>query len=173
MTRLSRSLLLVGTLAVLGMTIAVSIPVRFYARRLAAEEAAAAALVKIADAQRAVRAAAGRTGYATDLISLTTPCPGEVQAPLQAADIPSEYKLVLRPAEQATSRGRDCHDRPLASDYYVSARPVGELAGAKAFAMTSRGRVYVFFDGIPPRESDMARGGLAVPFDTLETFRIP
>jgi hypothetical protein len=31
----------------------------------------------------------------------------------------------------------------------------------------------VFFDGIAPLESDMAAGGLAVPLDTLEQFKIP
>jgi hypothetical protein len=92
---------------------------------------------------------------------------------LTEADISTEYSLVLRRAANATATGADCHGRPTASDYYAAAEPPPEFGGAHAYGMTSRGRVYVFFDGLAPRESDMARDGLAVPLDALETFRIP
>jgi hypothetical protein len=69
--------------------------------------------------------------------------------------------------------GIDCHGRQLTSDYYVAAEPANEFTGLLAFAATSRGRVYVFFDGIAPAERDMDAGGLAVPLDTLDTFKIP
>jgi hypothetical protein len=61
----------------------------------------------------------------------------------------------------------------MASDYYSAAQPITPLDGRQAFAMTARARIYVFFDGIAPRESDMRPGGLAVPLDTVERFKIP
>ena len=34
-------------------------------------------------------------------------------------------------------------------------------------------RVYVFVDGVAPREADMAPGGLATPLEAMPSFRIP
>jgi hypothetical protein len=83
------------------------------------------------------------------------------------------YRFVLRAARTARDVGLDCHGRRTASDFYAAATPANEFAGREAMAMTSWGRIYVFFDGIAPLESDMAVGGLAVPLDTLEAFKIP
>lgn len=69
--------------------------------------------------------------------------------------------------------GTDCHGRATSSDFYAAVAPRSALDGRQAMAMLSWGRIYVFFDGIAPLESDMGPRGLAVPLDRLESFKIP
>jgi Tfp pilus assembly protein PilE len=166
---------LVIAVAVAGVVAAVSIQVRAQFRMRDAEKAAAATLNAIVEAQRAFRKAGGRGGYATDLQSLTEPCAGEGAAVLAgtAAIAGYDYRVVVRAAERAAMAGTDCHGRPVASNFYASVRPAHAWAGRQAMASTARGRIYVFFDGLPPVERDMDAGGLAVPLDTLDTFKIP
>jgi hypothetical protein len=60
------------------------------------------------------------------------------------------------------------------SDYYASAEPGSSRPPAhQAFAVTSAGRVFVFFDGIAPRERDMAPGGTATPLEQVPALKIP
>lgn len=142
-------------------------------RMSAAERAAATFMERIGEAQRAFREQVGRRGYATDLASLMTPCPGDAQ-PLIARDpVAPAYVVVVRAAERATVTGADCHGRPIASDYYAAAQPATEVAGRQAFAMTARTRIHVFFDGLAPREADIGLAGLAVPLQAVKTFKIP
>ena len=162
-------------LAVIGIVTAVSIQVRAQFRMRHAERVAAASLKAIVEAERVFRKAGGRGGYAIDFQSLTQPCPGERAAALSSLPPFSayEYRVVLRAAEGASVTGTDCHGRPAASDFYAALQPVHGWAGRQAFASSSWGRIYVFFDGLPPVERDMAAGGLAVPLDALDTFKIP
>jgi hypothetical protein len=160
--------------AVAGTVATVSIQVRAQLRMRDAEKAAAAALSAIVDAQRAFRKAGGRGGYATDLQSLIQPCagaPATLSAPPPVAA--DDYRVVLRAAQRASPVGTDCHGRPTASDFYAAVQPAHEWAGRQAMASTAWGRIYVFFDGLPPVERDMDAGGLAVPLDTLDSFKIP
>ncbi len=162
------------TIACIGTTGVVLVPVFTYARMDRAEHVASERLIALREAQRAFRRAGGAGGYATDLASLTTPCPGESPPALPAdTQTTHDYIFVLRAARNARDVGLDCHGRATATDFYAAATPGNELAGREAMAMTSWGRIYVFFDGIAPLESDMAAGGLAVPLDTLEQFKIP
>jgi hypothetical protein len=156
-----------------GIAGTISVPVHMYVQMDAAERAAATLLERIADAQRDFRDRNDRRGYATALASLTTPCPGDERSALELHEPVSPYEVTLRAADRAVSRGTDCHGRPVASDFYAAAWPTSAVAGRQAFAVTARGRIYVFFDGIAPRESDFAFGGLAVPLDAIETFKIP
>jgi hypothetical protein len=140
-----------------------------------AEGTAASTLEVITEAQRAFRKTGGRGGYATDLNSLMQPCAGETHAVLPPT-LPTaavEYTVVVRAARGAAAVGADCHGRPTATDFYVSAQPLHEWAGTQAMAATSWGRIYLFFDGLAPTEHDIEAGGLAVPLDTLGTFKIP
>ena len=83
------------------------------------------------------------------------------------------YTLHLRAADGADTRGADCQGRPLASDYVLTAAPASSWAVARqAFAMRSDGRIYLFYEGIPPREQDIVTG-LATPVEARETFTIP
>jgi hypothetical protein len=84
------------------------------------------------------------------------------------------YATQLRAAEGATTLAVDCHGRAMVSNYYISAVPRSvDSPGQRAFAATAAGRIFVFFDGVAPLESDMAPTGLATPLETLSTFKIP
>ena len=171
---MNRPLVVVAALAVMGIGAAVAIPVLWYARMEAAESRAAAALIEISTAQRLFRSHGLHGGYATDLASLRAPCPGDSAAPLAAVlDDAAGYTIQLRTTRTARILGADCHGRPMASDYYAAAQPTTPLSGRLGLATTARARLFVFFDGLPPLESDMTAGGLAVPLDTLDTFKIP
>ena len=158
---------------VVGTAVSVAVQVQSQLKMRAAEDAAAATLSAIVEAQRAFRRATG--AYATDLASLTEGCPAQsvpiLREPL--ATVEFDYQVVLRESTRATQADRDCHGKPTASDFYAAAAPLHAWAGRQAMAVTSRGRIYVFFDGIAPVERDMETGGLAVPLDTLDTFKIP
>jgi type II secretory pathway pseudopilin PulG len=158
---------------VAGAAVSVGVQVQSQLRMRAAEDAAAETLSAIREAQRVFRRATG--GYATDLASLTRGCPSQAVAmlrePLATAEY--EYRVVLRASSRAMEAGSDCHGKPTASDFYAAVSPGQPWAGRQAMAVTSRGRIYVFFDGIAPVERDMDTGGLAVPLDALDTFKIP
>ncbi len=144
-----------------------------------AEDAAAAVLDAVARAQTAFRSTGGYGGYASDLDSLMNPCtspvPSALHEPISASHIHTlRYAFAVRPAEGSRVVATDCHGRQSVSDYYASARPrVNGVDGRRAFAMRSSARVFVFFDGVPPRETDMGPFGLAVALNTLERFKIP
>jgi hypothetical protein len=156
-----------------------SIPIVSYVRKINAESRAVGFLGHVQAAQEAFRNGSGRGAYASDLSSLTTACAGETGAVLSEGEltdaIGAGYETVLRPASDAETRGVDCHGRPTVSNYYASAQPrSADVAPRQAFAVTaSAGEVYVFFDGLAPREDDMKPGGLATPLASLETFKIP
>lgn len=162
--------------AAIALIAAVSYPLA--TRQIALQRQAAAAewLDAIADAQTRFRSAHG--GYAARLASLVEPCSG--QPPLLSATLmtpaastfPSTanaepviadhgHEIAMRPARDAVEGPLDCHGRATVSDYYVSARPIHvDRYAMRALAMISERRVFVFVDGVPPTEEDMA-GGLA------------
>jgi type II secretory pathway pseudopilin PulG len=162
-----------------GIVAGVSIPVVEHERRRQAEDAAAVVLEEVARAQSTFRSAGGHGGYASDLDSLLNPCPGTANSALPetigASHIrTSRYAFSTRAAEGSRVIATDCHGRPAVSDYYAAAAPrINGIDGQRAFAMRSSGRVFVFFDGIPPRENDMGPFGLAVALNTLDRFKIP
>jgi len=159
---------------VVGACVAAGLPLARYAEKQRHEAVAVSALRSIHDAQQRFKAALG--GYATDLGTLGSGCPGNVDG--VAADILDDlgdagYVLELRAAADAMSAGQDCHGRPMATDYYISARPrTVREAAEKAFAGRADGELFVFVDGVPPREADMT-SGLATTVDELNSFKIP
>jgi hypothetical protein len=163
------------TLAVpiLGTWLVASMPVATYIEKQRHEQLAIDTLGQIHQAQERLRASSG--GYATDVATLVRGCDGSVAVPNELLDdlARAGYVLQLRAAVDATLIGQDCEGRPLASDYYVSAAPrtAWEAAG-KAFAGRAGGQLFVFVDGIPPREADMITG-LPTTVDALDAFRIP
>jgi hypothetical protein len=160
----------------LGVMVAAAFPLGWHIQMLLREQHAEETLRALHASQLSFRGAGGAGGFATDLASLQTPCPGQpanaATAPL--ADAVTGYVMTLRAAGDSTPVGVDCHGRSTSSDYYAAVAPrPGRTDGRRAFAMTSAGRVFVFFDGIAPTETDMAAGGLATPLDALDTFKIP
>ena len=161
----------------LGIVVATLIPFVRHAQQTRAESAASAFLGRVHAGQQAFRVSHGNAGYASALDSLTMPCRGGNEVPIRASDVAAleraAYDAILRPAQLAVSAAKDCHGRPLVSDYYAAVSPRSvQSPGRQAFAVTATGRIFVFFDGIAPLERDMA-GGLATPLDALDTFKIP
>jgi hypothetical protein len=169
----------VAVVGLAGIISVVAIPLIEHERRRRAEGAAAIVLAEVARAQSAFRASGSGAGYANNLESLLTSCSGALRAALAAPigthDIRAmPYTFLVRAAEGSRVVGTDCHGRPAVSDYYAAAIPrINGVDGRRAFAMRSSARVFVFFDGIPPHESDMGPFGLAVAFNTLDRFKIP
>jgi hypothetical protein len=163
---------------VLGIVIVTGSPLVNYIRREQAEAAAAGFLGKLRTAQEAFRATGGG-GYASELVSLISPCVGQTAPPLRPEDVSgvaaAGYEVTIRPAAVSESSGVDCHGRPTASDYYAAVQPRSpEILAQEAFGTTaSAGRIFVFFDGVAPLEPDMGPGGLATPLDDVDSFKIP
>ena len=159
---------------ILGTCVAAGLPLARYVEKQRHEAIAVSTFRLIHDAQQQHRATSG--GYAIELATLATACPGNVAAlPADTFDdlAGAGYVLELRAAIDATPSGRDCHGRPMATDYYVSARPrTARESAEKAFASRADGKVFVFVDGVPPRESDMT-SGLPITVDELDSFKIP
>ncbi|MGQ0736283.1 MAG: hypothetical protein ACT4QD_21840 [Acidobacteriota bacterium] len=152
------------------------IPVGRYALRVGAEADAESFLERVAAAQAGFRDPTEGRGYAASLASLTAPCAGTggVDLPLVAELERGGFVLGLRPRDGAGEQAADCTGRPTTSDYYVAIEPRSPRAlPRRAFAMTSTGQAFVFFDGVAPRERDMEPGGLATPVAALRTFTIP
>ncbi len=161
-----------------GIGLAVGVSLVNRAREIRREQAAVDALQSIVRAQQAFRKRGGRGGYTTELRSLSTPCPGEAQPALDAvaeadgAPSVAGYRLVLRAKSGSRSGPVDCHGWPTAADYLASAGPNRPgIDGSRAFAVMASGRVYYFVDGVPPTETDMEPGGLAISVDA--PLRIP
>jgi hypothetical protein len=163
-----------AVIAGLGLVAALLYPVLNTRRAVRQEAAAVALLHEVEAAQALFHEATG--GYAASLDSLAAGCDGAapfLAAPLVGGHIvDAGHEVAMRAARAAVPGPPDCHGRPTASDYYVSARPqVMGRDGSRGMAMTSAGRIFLFFDGVPPTEADMAPGGLAMPLDAME--RIP
>ena len=144
--------------------------------RLRVEAIGVGFVTELHDAQFAFRAAAG--GFASHLDSLTARCPDGGGPWLGAATLDrlaeAGYRVTLRSREGARTLGSDCHGRPFVEDYYVGLEPGGSRQAAlRAYGSNSARRVYVFVDGVAPREADMEPGGLATPLEAMPTFRIP
>jgi hypothetical protein len=158
----------------LGICVAIGEPLVRSASKHRDEAAAVISLRRIQEAQGRFKTATGF--YATDVASLAGGCPG-FSAALPAATLDdlhrAGYVVQLRAARGALIMGVDCHGRPTASDYYIAATPdTVRQAADKAFAGRADGQLFFFVDGVAPREGDMT-GGLAIPIDQLDSFKIP
>jgi hypothetical protein len=161
---------------ILGTALAVAWPLARYASQERAHAVAIAFLEKSSAAQGAFRNRSGDAVYATSLESLIAPCspavapiPVDPTGEVRAAG----YAITLRAAAGATPGPPDCRGTT-ASDYYLALEPASpDAPGQRSFAMRGDGRIFVFFDGVAPREADMLSGGLAVPLAESAAFRIP
>lgn len=162
-----------GIIALVGMLSAVSYAAGTRLRIKWREEAAAEALTAVVDAQREFRVGGGRGGYATSLASLTTACPDTTAVMLSPQSLAADgYDISIRVRGDQAEARTDCHGRPTASDFIATAEPIRVgVDGLRAMSASASGPIFVFFDGVAPREADMAAGGLAMPLDDLR--RIP
>jgi hypothetical protein len=162
-------------LPVLVVVAAAAVPLVRHVREVRAERVGADVARLVVEAQWWFRAAG--TGYATRLASLTTPCPGVARAALDASviarGVAAGYEVTLRAAEGASWRGPDCHGHPTAENFHLGVQPRAPAPPRLAFGATAQGGIFLFVDGIAPRERDMEPGGLAVPIDADGAFRIP
>ena len=159
---------------IIGICVVAGLPLGRYAQKGRDEAVAVQTLRQIQQAQERFRAVVG--SYATDAVSLAAGCPG-VDASLPADLLTNldgaGYVLQLRAAADATTVGHDCHGHPTATDYYLAASPLtAQETADKAFAGRADGQLYLFVDGIPPSESDLA-SGLAIRLDEWDSFKIP
>lgn len=157
-----------------GVIIAVAVPLTRYALRERYEQTAIEVLREVQHAQRSLHQRSG--AYAVTSVSLTSPC-GDSPAWLRASSLErlSEvgYVMELRAAREGSNSSADCHGEPLVTAYYVAVRPESANAIARqAFAASSDGHIYLFYDGIPPVEADM-QTGLATRVEARDTFKIP
>jgi hypothetical protein len=154
------------------VVLAVGVPLQRSVQQGRDERAALEAVASVREAQDRFHRLSG--GFATELTSLTTGCGGtpELSTQVLANLDRAGYTLQLRAAGSAIVVGRDCHGR-LADDYYVAAAP-RDASGARrqAFAARARGDMFLFYDGVAPREPEMSNG-LATPAAQRGTFKIP
>jgi hypothetical protein len=158
----------------LGIIVAAGVPLGRYAAGRQHEDVAVRLLQRVLEAQASFKE--GAPGYATAVESLVTGC-GDRAAALAPATLDelqqAGYALELRAAAGAATVGRDCLGRQVADDYYVALAPGSPSEPARlAFAARRDGSVFVFFDGIAPREAEMS-SGLATPLHRVGSFKIP
>ena len=160
-----------------GTALLLAWPLGRYALKVRDEAQALNVVHEIRRAQEVFRSSVQGAGYVGSIESLTTGC-GAVPAPMSRvtlADLErAGYIMQLRPSASSRPMGQDCHGRPMADDYYLGVQPAeAAVAGQRAYGATSRGDVFVFFDGVAPHEQDMTAGGLAKPQEALSAFKIP
>jgi hypothetical protein len=157
-----------------GIAVAASAPLVRYAARERHEQTAIRVVRQVHEAQLALRSRTG--GFATELSSLVAPCAGAsaVVAPQIIEQLTgAEYRLDLRAAAGAATAGVDCEGRPLVTDYFVTATPVAPWAAARqAVGGRGDGRLFLFHDGVAPREIDI-ENGLVTPVEARRSFKIP
>ncbi len=155
------------------IVVAVAAPLWRHVEKGRGEQAAIDAVLKVREAQDRFQRRTG--GYATELSSLTRGCNGvqELSEEVLLGLSRAGYGLRLRASEGAAIAAQDCLGHPLSDDYYVAAAPVdASRPGQQAFSARSRGELFLFYDGIAPRESEID-SGLATPLAKRETFKIP
>ena len=165
---------LVIAIPVLGIFAAVAVPVTRYALKQRHEQTALDVVEDVRAAQERFRRGTG--GYASDVASLVTQCPGQ-DAVLAAGRLDdlrgAGYALTLSAESVEPQMSRDCHGRAVVPGYFLTAVPVAaEEAAQQAFAARASGDVVVFYDGVAPRPADIA-AGLATPAAERNTFKIP
>jgi type II secretory pathway pseudopilin PulG len=162
-----------GFVPVLGMLVAASVPLVRHTATQRDERTAIEVLAQVQAAQEAYRRGTG--GYATAVASLMQPCVASAPLPESALTrlARAGYVVSMRAATGAAAAGNDCHAREIVTDYYVAVAPASAATlGREAFARRGSGDVYLFVDGVAPREADID-SGLATPLPQRESFKIP
>ena len=154
--------LVVAVIAILG---AIAVPALFRAQISANETSAIGSLRAVQSAEMSYHATAGGGGYATQLATLATRCPGSAQAfisPDLAADpsTKSGYRIALQASTTAQSVRNDCNGNATYSAFYGTAVPVAfPRSGRRGYATNGSASIYFDPTGAAPSEAVMAANG--------------
>ncbi len=155
--------------AIIGVLAAIAIPGLLRARMTSEEGAALGSLRSINNAQAAYFASAsGGGGYAVQLATLATACPGGNQpfiSPDLATDpsLKSGYTLTLQAATGSLGGPADCNGTMTRTGFYTTAVPVPGVNVRRAFASGMTFVIFVDPSGVAPTEAAMAPGGGGEP----------
>lgn len=147
--------------AIIGTVAAMAVPGMLRARVAANEASAIGSLRAITSAQAAYGGAANG-GYASQLATLVTPCPGSTTTFLSAdlANDPttkSGYQVTLAAATASVAGDADCNGTLTSSGFYATAAPLSVgVTGNRGFATTHVGAIYGSVDGVAPTEAQIA-----------------
>jgi prepilin-type N-terminal cleavage/methylation domain-containing protein len=159
---------LLVVVAIVGTVGAIAIPALLRAKITANETAVLGSMRAVNSGQAAYASASPDGGYAVDLATLASPCPGNSQGFISSdlASDPSQksgYFVALGPGTVGPGRP-DCNGKATSLGYYLTAVPVSSgLTGHRAFASTSPGVIYFDPNGVAPTEAQMKPGGGAQP----------
>ena len=142
-------------IAIIGILAAVAVPLLLRARMSSNEASAIGSMRTLITAQADFRALSG--GYADDLATLGTPCPGStlpfISLDLGANDIvKSGYRFRAVAGMGSFAGPADCHGNPTQSLFYATAVPTSLTAGQRAFATNTASLVWQSIDGVAPAE---------------------
>ena len=147
---------LLVVVAVIGLIASLAIPVLLRSRRSGNEASAIGSVRAIISAQQDYNAF--HHGYATDLVSLATVCPGTT-AGFVSMDLSTNgatkngYVFALASSSGAVGGPDDCHGTETMDRYYVSAHPTTvQLTGRRAFAANVAATIWQDSSGVPPAE---------------------
>lgn len=142
-------------IAIIGVLASIAVPMLLRARMSGNEASAISAMRAISTAQANFNALT--QGYAVDLVTLATPCPGS--NPFIGVDLgvngimKSGYLFAIAPGQGATPGRNDCFGGATQSAYYGSATPQAfGHSGTRAFATNTAATVWQTLDGVPPTE---------------------
>jgi type IV pilus assembly protein PilE len=157
---------LIVVVAVIAVLASIAIPGILKARISADEAAAVGSLRAINSAQAGYFAGGG--GYAVQLATLATACPGSTQAYISqdlATDpsVKSGYRLTLQSGTGSLAGPPDCNGTLTRTGYYSTAVPSSAVTGRRAFASSTGSVLFVDSSGVAPTEAGMASGGGAEP----------
>jgi type IV pilus assembly protein PilA len=141
-------LVMVASVAALGVVAAIAIPSLIRARAAGNEASAIGSLRAINSAQFAFAAACGHGYYAPTLASLATPPPGEAQG-FVAGDLASDpsyksqYRIDLVAGDAVPDAPEACNGAAVVATYFVSAEPIEPgSSGTRRFATNERGTIF-------------------------------
>jgi type IV pilus assembly protein PilA len=154
--------------AIIGIIAAIAVPGLLRARMSGNESSAIGSLRAINTAEAGYSSAAGQGGYATDLPTLGTPCPGSSQGfispDLGASTLPSPvvksgYNVLLAPGGTAVASANDCNGTATQTEYYATSVPLTiGTTGNRGFSTTAAGTIFFDATGAAPTEALIAAG---------------
>lgn len=155
-------LIVVGLISVIGT---IATPLLFAARVSANEASAIASVRTVVSAQHDFSSLT--SGFADDLATLATLCPGMdyafISADLNANGVmKSGYRFTLAPGLGAMPRRNDCFGNLTHSTFYVTAVPQSASSGQRAFASNTIAAIWQDTSGVAPTEP-FTSGGTVSP----------
>lgn len=142
-------------MGIIGVLAAIAVPMLLRARMSGNEASAISAMRSISTAQ--ANFSALTQGYAVDLLTLATACPGS--NPFLGVDLgvngimKSGYFFAIAPGQGATPGRNDCFGGATQSTFYGSATPQAfGHSGTRAFGINTAATVWQTLNGVPPVE---------------------